>query len=64
MKKLLALAALSFVLGFFASPSEQTAEAYPGMMCFNSGGCGHCEVCVKKNEIDPAGTCMKISGCS
>lgn len=39
------------------------AQAFPGMMCFDSNGCSRCEVCVKAREFDPSGKCMKVAGC-
>lgn len=64
MKKLLAVAVASFSIGFFASPSERTAEAYPGMMCVDSSICGRCEVCVKDSPASATGKCAKIAGCN
>jgi hypothetical protein len=62
MKKFILFAFTGFCVGYLTAPSAP-AQAFPGAMCFNSGGCGHCEVCVKSDQFEPTGTCMKIAGC-
>jgi hypothetical protein len=62
MKKLVAIIVLS-AIALVTLPSKRTAEAFPGMMCFSSGGCGRCEVCVKDTPTSPSGTCHVIQGC-
>lgn len=60
---LVAVAAVSFVVGLSAS-GPQRAEAYPGGYCTDSSGCSKCEVCVKEKAYESAGKCMPIAGCN
>jgi len=62
MKKFILFTFVGFCIGYLTAPSAP-AQAFPGAMCFNSSGCGHCEVCVKPTWSAPTGTCMAVAGC-
>jgi len=57
---MLAAALVALILIVLSSTS---ATAFPGAMCFDSNGCGRCEVCVKERPYDPSGKCLVIQGC-
>lgn len=56
-------AVVLFALIWLACATESQAEAYPGMLCYDSSGCSRCEVCVKPSPYAASGHCMVIAGC-